>query len=71
MSYLNIFFISTFGGFGYNEWTDPKESSSVPYPMYGGTGWYIMLGRGFFSWTGTCSMLKLALYQSLVKASQS
>jgi len=29
--------MSTFGAFGFNEYTEPRESSGDPYPLYDGT----------------------------------
>jgi len=36
ISCLNIFFISTFGGFALRAKTEPNESSGEPYPLYAG-----------------------------------
>jgi hypothetical protein len=44
MSCLKIFFSSSFGLFGSRALTLPRESSSLPSPVYGGTGLKINLG---------------------------
>ena len=61
MSCLNIFFMSILGGLGYKEKTEPRESSSVPKPLYGAMGLYIRFGLGFLSYTGIRSISKTAL----------
>ena len=43
------------------EKTEPRESSSVPKPLYGAMGLYIRFGLGFLSYTGIRSISKTAL----------
>ena len=53
--------MSILGGLGYKEKTEPRESSSVPKPLYGAMGLYIRFGLGFLSYTGIRSISKTAL----------
>ena len=71
ISCLNIFFMSIFGGFGFKEYIEPRESSAVPYPLYAGIAWYVTLGLAFASFRGFYSTPIFFVYHYLVKSSQS